>query len=201
MADEKSDAEVMYGQDEDQKPAPGTARIELHYLPILHRGHAFLRLVKPDGTEEELHGLSMSRHTGQITSMGMDGAQLIGHHQMDRYLKEPTTKIGTVANGSADEIARIWERGKRAAQAITNDKKTFDYKAHDPTYEFGGNGGEIQNSNSVAYTLGKAMNLDLDSVIKRAGIERKFSGWGRDLLDAKYRRYVAPPQFAVTDTP
>jgi len=116
-------------------------------------------------------------------------------------LKEPTREIGTVASGSAGDIMEIWERGKKAAQAINDDPKSFDYKAHDPAYEFGGNGGQIQNSNSVAYTLGRAMGLDLDGVIKQAGAERKFSGWGRNLLDPKYDRYVAPPQLAVTDAP
>ena len=87
MSDEKSDAEIMYGSDEDNRPAPGTARIELHYLPIPHRGHAFLRLVKPDGT------------------------------------------------------------------------------------------------------------------LRSAGTERRFSGWGRDLRDPNYRRYVAPPSLAVESAP
>ena len=45
------------------------------------------------------------------------------------------------------------------------------------------------------------MGLDLDRVIRKAGVARKFSGWGRDLLDPKYGRYVAPPPLAVAQTP
>jgi len=202
MFDEKSAAETLYASDRSSYPAPGTARIELHYLPILHRGHAFLRLVRADGTTEELHGFSRSRDNGTINSMGVDGSRLVAEHSSDGpRLVDPTKEIGTIVEGAEGDIAKIWERGKKAVVDINADKKTFDYKAHDPAYEFGGNGGQIQNSNSVTYTLGRAMGLDLDGVMKRAGVERKFSGWGRNLLDPKYDRYVAPSQLAVTQTP
>jgi len=68
-------------------------------------------------------------------------------------------------------------------------------------YEFGGKGGQIQNSNSVAFTLGKAMGLDLSRALRDKGMMRTFSGWDRDLLDPKYQRYVAPPMFSVTNAP
>ena len=96
-------------------------------------------------------------------------------------------------------MERLWARGVTAAEAI-NDRK-FDYKAHDPSYELGTDGGEIQNSNSVAFTLGKAMGLDLSGILRDEGMTRTFSGWDRDLLDPKYKRYVAPPVFPVKDAP
>ena len=77
-------------------------------------------------------------------------------------------------------------------------RRNFDYKADDLSYEIlGGKGGQIQNSNSAAYTYGKAMgpDIDLDSAVRDAGIERRLPGWGRDILDPKYDRYVAPPIF------
>ena len=55
-------------------------------------------------------------------------------------------------SGGTNDRSKSWGRGKRAAEAITSQK--FDYKAHDPSYELGTDGGEIQNSNSVTFTLG-----------------------------------------------
>jgi hypothetical protein len=89
--------------------------------------------------------------------------------------------------------------GIRAGDQIN--RRDFDYKGHDPAYEIGGDGGEIQNSNSAAYTLGKAMGIGLDGAMRSAGIERRFSGWGRDLLDPNYKRYVAPPTLPNAWTP
>jgi hypothetical protein len=39
------------------------------------------------------------------------------------------------------------------------------------------------------------MGLSLDATIRREGLDRKLSGWNRDLLDPKYKRYVVPPMF------
>ena len=179
----------------------GEWRIELRRLPLLHRGHAVLTLVGPKGQWIELNGLSQSRRTGKVMAIGVDGSKLIASGT-GGFGEEKTEKIGDVDRGSYDEIVKgRWARGLRAADAITS--KDYDYKGHDPAYEFGGGGGQIQNSNSVAFTLGKVMGLDLDGALRKSGMERKFPGWGRDLLAAGYQsqRYVAPPQFAVTDTP
>jgi hypothetical protein len=45
------------------------------------------------------------------------------------------------------------------------------------------------------------MGLDADAALRQRGMEQVFPGWGRDLLDPRYKPYVAPPQFAVSDTP
>ena len=163
-----------------------------------HRGHAFLAFVDPDGnTVQELHGMAKSKHTGILMKMGMDDADLVA--PLDHLMGKDTKTISTVASGSADEIRKIWSRGMQAADAITSRK--FDYKAHDLSYELGTDGGQIQNSNSVAFTLGKAMGLDLSRALQDKGMTRTFSGWDRDLLDPKYKRYVAPPVFPVKDAP
>lgn len=181
---------------------PGTWRIELRHLPIAHRGHAFLALVDPDGnTQAELQGLSRSRNTRQIVPLGMDGSELIAlGFKGESEIGKRSSSVTTVASGSYDELVRgHWIRGLSAADRIG--KLSLDYKSHDPAYEIGGDGGQIQNSNSVAFTLGRAMGLDLDSAVKRAGLDRTFSGWGRNLLDPIYRPYVAPSPLAATDTP
>lgn len=87
-------------------------------------------------------------------------------------------KVDDVAYGPYDDIVRgKWGRGQQIADEIT--RRKFDYKGDDPSYEIvGGSGGQIQNSNSVAYTFGKGMDLDLDSAVRAAGIERRFPGWG-----------------------
>ena len=192
MADPKSDAEIMYPNQQTTKDW----KLELKYLPIAHRGHAFLALVDHDGKViGELHGLAKSKHTGQIVPVGMDDADLVASPKHSFAGKE-TKFISIAASGSEQEMKRLWARGATAAEAI-NDQK-FDYKAHDPSYELGTDGGQIQNSNSVAFTLGKAMGLDLSGALQGHGMTRTFSGWDRDLLDPKYKRYVAPPVFPVT---
>jgi hypothetical protein len=177
---------------------PDEWNIELRRLPILHRGHAVLVLHGPNGEMEELNGVAKSRRTGQLTDLGMDGAQL--YATKNKRYAAAAQPVAIIASGSREQIVSgLWAHASQAAAEIN--AKDFDYKSHDPAYEFGGGGGEIQNSNSVAYTLARAMGLDLDRIVRDAGVERKFSGWGRDLLDPRYKRYVAPPQFAVRDTP
>lgn len=183
--------------------APGAWRIELRYLPIAHRGHAFLALVDDKGdVVRELHGLAYSKHSPanqprEPMTLGVDGSDLVATHF--EGLKYGGRKISAVGSGSREEMEKLWGRGVQTADAINSQK--FDYKAHDPAYEFGGRGGEIQNSNSVAFTLGKAMGLDLSAALRDKGMTRTFSGWDRDLLDPKYKRYVAPPVFPVKDAP
>jgi hypothetical protein len=181
--------------------AHGAWRIELRYRPIAHRGHAFLTLVDPEGTPRaELHGLAVSKHTGKVVPLGSDDAQLQAF--TDRAMPtEETRKITDVAAGTYDDIVRgKWARGQRVADAIS--KRKLDYKGDDLSYEIaGGSGGQIQNSNSAAYTFGKGMNLDLDGAIQDAGIERKFPGWGRNLLDPAYKPYVAPAMFPTDNRP
>lgn len=198
MTDRRA-AEIMY-------PDQGKDwRIELKSHPIFHRGHAFLTLV--DGNDRivgELHGLSYSKHTDRQMMVGMDGADLrgvaIGSGKPSPIGGEKTL-IGELRRGSKEEIERIWAKGVAAANAITENK--FDYKAHDPSYELGTDGGQIQNSNSVAYTVSKAMGVvaDADRVLQEQDESRRFSGWKHDLLDPKYKRYVAPPVFPVRDAP
>jgi hypothetical protein len=195
-------------------PAEGTWKIQLREYRITgHRSHAALVLIGPDGlsTEAELNGLANSRNFGKdkfgqtkffdSLPMGPDGSKLIAHsHAGPTNLGANWETAIDVAKGSYDDIVRGTRlRGIRAADRIN--RLDFDYKAHDPAYEFGGNGGEIQNSNSVAYTLGRAMGLDLDGAVRNAGRERKFSGWGRDLLDPEYKRYTAPPQLPNNSAP
>jgi hypothetical protein len=198
MSDERSAAEILYP--EHNSAAPGTMRIELHYLPIAHRGHAFLKLVDTDGvTLGELHGLAQSKNTGKIVGMGMDGGDLVVQQDDRERFAGKTQRIAAVASGSTDEMKKLWAAGQKAAAGIN--RKKFDYKASDLSYEAGTDGGQIQNSNSVAYTLGRAMGVDLDTAVRTAGVGRRLPGWGRDLLDSKYDRYVAPPTFPVTNAP
>jgi hypothetical protein len=202
---------AQLGTDSLPKPQPGPWRIELRQHAITgHRSHAILALVGPnDEVRAELNGLSNSRNFGKDDNgndkffdylpAGIDGSKLIAH-STDRPFGLSSTKIVDVAAGTYDDIVGgMWGRGIRAADR-TN-RRNLDYKGHDPAYEFGGRGGEIQSSNSVAYALGRAMGLDLDRAVRATGTERKFSGWGRDLLDPQYKPYVAPPVLPNPWTP
>ena len=198
MSDPKSAAEILYPA--QTSAAPGAARIELHYRPIAHRGHAFLRFVDSNGeTVGELHGLGKSKNTGKIMDMGMDGADLMVRHEDGEHFRENTKLIAAAASGSNEQMAKLWAQGQNAAEDINS--KKFDYKASDLSYEAGTGGGQIQNSNAVAFTLGRAMGIDLDGAVRREGVARKFPGWARDLLDPNYDRYVTPPDFPVTNAP
>jgi hypothetical protein len=164
------------------------------------RADTLFTLVNPEGNDAgQLHGLAVSRNTGKVLPLGVDGSQLQAF--TDRSMpRDKTTKIGDVAAGTYDEIVRgKWAQGLTAANEIN--KRDFDYKGDDLSYEMiGGNGGQIRNSNSVAHTFGKAMDLDLDGVMRDAGIERKFPGSGRNILDPNYDRSIAP-QFPRPDMP
>lgn len=193
MTDRRA-AEIMYPNQE------GDWQIELRQRPIGHRGHAFLALVHKGEIVSELHGFGHSRHTERRQMLATDGAHLQGTESFPDTLGD-TKSIGVVKAGSKGEIEKIWAKGAAAASAIT--KGDFDYKAHDPSYELGTDGGQIQNSNSVAYTIAKAMGVEAaaDRVLQEQDESRRFSGWKRDLLDPKYKRYVAPPVFPVRDAP
>jgi hypothetical protein len=147
--------------------------------------------------QAELNGWAESRQTEQRRPIGFDGDKLVA--TPDERFGSNAKWLADLASGSYDEINRFWERGLRASQDIN--AKDFDYKGHDPAYEFGGSGGQIQNSNSVAYTLSRTMGLDADTALRSSGTERVFSGWGRDLLDPKYKRYVASPVFPIQNAP
>ncbi len=193
MTDRRA-AEIMYPNQ------GGDWKIELRQQPIAHRGHAFLALVHKGQIVRELHGFGHSRYTGRQETLAFDGAHLKGTESPPDTLGD-TKSIGVVKAGSQAEIGKIWAKGAAAASAIT--EGNFDYKAHDPSYELGTDGGQIQNSNSVAYTVAKAMGLaaDADRLLQEQNESRRFSGWNRDLLDPKYKRYVAPPVFPVQDAP
>ena len=185
----------------------GNWRIELRYHPISdnpvtpNRGHAFLALVGPDEkVRGEIHGLARSPNDpkGGTMSAGPDGSGL-GVYAINEQsgLGKRSSGIGAVASGSYEDVVRgLWARGLEAGARINADPNKFDYKATDLSYELGhSTGGQIQNSNSVAFTLGRAMGLDLDGAVREADKARALPGWGRDLLDPKYDRYVAPPPF------
>ena len=110
MSDPRSAAEILYPT--QNSAAPGTAKIELHYLPIAHRGHAFLRFVDSSGeTVGELHGLGRSKHTGEIMEMGMDGADLVARDEV----KGSTARSSTTSPAiSATRPAQMAGRSRTA---------------------------------------------------------------------------------------
>ena len=185
--------------------ADGTWHIELYYNPILHRGHAYPVLVDPQGrVREELHGLAFDKNTGNEMSVGRDGDRLVAlrwqnpnymaddNDHKGHYMGDGQQQIGTAAEGNYKDIVEgLWKRAMNAADQ-TN-QKDFDYKGDDPAFELGSeSSGQIQNSNSVADTLGRAMGLNFGHHIEQQGWQDKFPGWGRNLLDPKYRPYRYP---------
>ena len=183
-----------------QLPAdqPNDWHIEMRYLPLAHRGHAFLALVDPKGkVQREMHGLARSRNTGELVALGADGANLVAVQSPRPYFDGPdnprTISLGTVYTGPYEDTVRgKWRTGLEAG--VDLNAKNLDYKADDVSYEMGTNGGQIQNSNSANFSFGKPMHLDLSTAIRNKGLERVFPGWGRDVLDPTYQPYVAPPQ-------
>ena len=184
-----------------EQPGSDSWSIEMRYLPLAGYGHAFLVLRDPAGKiQRELHGLSRSRNNpDELLPLGSDGSRLSGVQTDRPYFDSPdgppTTKlISTVYSGPYDDVVLgKWRSGLQAAADMNG--KNLDYKSMDPGYLFGGDGGQIQKSNSGNYTFGKFMHLALDSTLRNAGLHRTFPGWSRDLLDPTYRPYIAPPTF------
>ncbi|MBN9488622.1 MAG: hypothetical protein J0H44_15400 [Alphaproteobacteria bacterium] len=190
----------------NDRPLPGPIKgdapwqIELRYLPIGPRGHAYFVLVDPQGNlREELHGLAYSRNTGNEQIMGKDGDRLMGFRASVKPKMGWQPLVGHVGDGSYEDIVQNkegtgrWQSAKDALKAIN--EQNFDYKADDPAFEFGlsGSGGQIQNSNSVAYTLLRRMASNpKDDPVAQQGWQDKFPGWGRDLLNPNYRPYRYP---------
>jgi len=163
---------------------PGNWRIEMRYCPIADRGHAFLALVEPSGqVERELHGFARLRNIDELLQWGLnDGAQLVAvqprrirDDQTSLALLGPTKLISTVSYGPYDDVVRgEWRSGLQAAADMN--QKNLDYKGYDLSERLGGDGGQIQNSNSANYTFGKFMHLDLGTALRNAGLERTFPG-------------------------
>ena len=176
--------------------ASGDWQIKLQYLPIGPRGHAYFVLFDPQGKpREELHGLAFSRNTGSEAAMGADGDRLMGVRTLTARMsdRDDVGDVGHIAEGSfADIVGKRWASAKNALKEING--QNFDYKADDPAFELGlsRSGGQIQNSNSVAYTLLRRMISGRDDPVAQQGWQAKFPGWGRDLLDPKYRPYRYP---------
>jgi len=196
MTDKTRQAQTLYGRPDQMNGAPDGWRIELRRDHILAgQYHAYLRLVDARGnTVGELHGFAQDTKFDKEnnhsipTAKGVDGSFLVA--RQDKFIKGELDPVATVAAGSKEEIAKIWQRGVEAADAIN--EKGLPYKATDGPRDLGG---EIQNSNSVAYTLGQAMGLPLDGAVEDAGLRRAFPGWGRNILDPNYQPYIPPPQF------
>lgn len=76
--------------------------------------------------------------------MGMDGAHLRAGDYSGSPIGGHKVTLATVGSGSKEEIDKIWEKGSAAARTITAGK--FDYKAHDPSYEVGTDGGRSRTA-------------------------------------------------------
>src|SRR5476651_2484686 len=77
----------------DQLPAdqPNDWHIEMRYLPLAHRGHAFLALVDPKGkVQREMHGLARSRNTGELVALGQMAQTWSRYSRLGRILTAPT---------------------------------------------------------------------------------------------------------------
>ena len=86
----------------------GAWRIEMRYLPLGHRGHAYLALVDPGGViRGELHGRSYSRNTNRPVPIGVDGSRLMAESAdgLSR-IGEQSAKVADVAAGTYDDIVR-----------------------------------------------------------------------------------------------
>lgn len=196
MSDDRTQAQALYGRPDQMNGTPTGWRIELRRFHVAAgQYHAYLSLVDPsENVVGELHGFAQSKNLTKeererdAMAKGIDGDNLVARH--DKLAEEKAEAVATVAAGSREAMAKIWECGRKAVDAIN--EKQFRYKATDGPRDLGG---EIQNSNSVAYTLGRVMGLPLDGAIEDAGMRRSFPGWGRDILDPNYRPYVPPSMY------
>lgn len=160
-------------------------RIDLKYLPVGYHGRSFLALVNPDGlTANELHGLREAKDAD--AGAGLPARLAVSHDKIENgslprfdAKKDGVRHIATIASGPENEMARLWSLGRQAGEAINRRALS-----HDPdNIANTGSGSElVHGGNTTAYTLAKAMGLDVFVTIKAAGLGQKFPGYDRDLL-------------------
>lgn len=167
--------------------------IELHQRSILGGTHLFWALRNPQGRiDREVHGFATGPQDDiKPHSMPWQGDDTIKLYEIDRaeLRKERFDRVlggsfdaefqvephETAFVGPRDEALKIWRKGLSVADAVNS--ANIDYRLVG-VLEPG------DNSNSVAYTLGKYAGLKTEGLRDpRTGARSYTPGWGSDLFE------------------
>ena len=128
-----------------------------HPLMLGFAGHNYLAIRDPLGDiVYEIHGLATDSTTGNWKYIGTNSKDFLKVWEFDGprdYYAEKKYPGVILAEGDKDQMMSLWEKARNCKNEIN--AKTFFY----PPYGFS-LGSETINSNSVAYTITKCMNID-----------------------------------------
>ena len=160
-------------------PQKGNWSIQKMQHPLFFglAGHNYLVIRDPLGDiVYEIHGLATDSKTGTWKYIGTDSRDFLKVWEFseprDYYAEKKYPGI-ILAEGEKDDMMALWEKARSCKDAIN--AKTFYYPAYGFSIQ-----NETTNSNSVAYTITKCMNIEA----RHIGIITP--GDGNDLLDPKH---------------
>jgi hypothetical protein len=141
-------------------PAPheGNWSISLMQHPLLFgiAGHNYLVLKDDRGTvKKEMHGLATDPNTGAWKYVGADPSDILQAWKFDgpkTYTANKTTPGALLFDGNYVDTITHWNKGEACVEKINN--LHISYPPLGVSIK-----GETENSNSVAYTLTKCMDL------------------------------------------
>jgi hypothetical protein len=137
----------------------GSWSIEMSQRPLALRlaGHNFLVLRNDKGeVVSELHGLATDVKTNTWKHVGMGNEEVLKVWEFD---KENARSINgdfpgiTLISGTSESMLKLWDEARVCAESIN--KEEIKYPA------FGISTSNTTNSNAVAYTLTKCMNIEM----------------------------------------
>lgn len=145
------------------EPLPGNWSIQFMQHPLLFgfAGHNYLALRDDTGAIiSELHGLATDPVNGGWKYVGSKKTDLLQVWEFDSaryYVAEKTFPGIILTQGDKKTIIAMWEEAEKCKDPI-NEKKIL-YPPYGVSFK-----NETINSNSVAYTLAKCMNLETKHV-------------------------------------
>lgn len=151
-----------------------TIQLVQHPIVLGIAGHNYLILRdNKNNIHKELHGLATNNETGEWKYRGNNKKDLLKVWEFDdtRYLTAQKDYTGVILfTGTESETRTTWEKGYPCKDMIN--EKNIPYPPYGVKVK-----GETENSNSVAYTLLRCMNLPS----RYLGLF--IPGWGNDLLN------------------
>lgn len=141
------------------QPVPGNWSIQFMQHPLLFgfAGHNYLSLRDQDGSVVgELHGLATDAQTGNCKYIGSRSTDILQVWEFETgkyYLSQKKFAGIILREGKEEDIRALWEQARSCKDPIN--AQLIPYPPYGVSIK-----NETTNSNSVAYTLARCMNLD-----------------------------------------
>ena len=141
------------------QPIPGNWSIQFMQHPLVFgfAGHNYLVLRDQNGSiVSELHGLATDIKSGEWKYIGSKSTDILRAWEFDTsryYLAEKTFPGIILSEGTMGNMKSLWDLGTSCVPLIN--EKNIPYPPYGISFK-----NETTNSNSVAYTLARCMQLD-----------------------------------------